>query len=189
MREVPRGAGVGWSMVLGLVVLLAIAAHAADRAGAALALTGDRLGPISAATRFSAAEFRSLFPAATVTEASGVTEGEPHPLLRVADDQGVLLEVSSADGRRIHAVEIMAGVRVLNLDVRHGATFAEVFDAGPRPDCVPGIEEQSGQVICPAPSSSHVTLVFAGVWAGPDGELPPAGVLRDWTVERVVWRP
>ena len=89
--------------------------------------SGDRLGPITAGTPFSAAELRSLFPAATITEATGFTEGEPYPLLRVAEDHALLLELRSADGVGIHSVEIMAGVPVGNLDVRHGATYAEVF--------------------------------------------------------------
>jgi hypothetical protein len=189
MPEVPRRVGICRLVALGVVALLAIAAQAADRAVITLSLADDRLGPISAATPFSAAKLRSLFPAATVTEGSGATEGEPYPLLRVADDRGVLLEVTSADGRTIHAIEIMAGVRVENLDVRPGDTYAQVFGEGPGPACVPGLEERSGEVICPAPSSSHVTLVFDGDWAGPDGQLPPPDVLQDWTVAHVIWRP
>ena len=182
--------------------MLATVACASDQAGTGdrpfahaagteitLSPSGDRLGPITAGTPFSAAELRSLFPAATITEATGFTEGEPYPLLRVAEDHALLLELRSADGVGIHSVEIMAGVPVGNLDVRHGATYAEVFGVDSNPHCVPGVEEQSGRVICPAPSSSHVSLVFAGIWAGPDGELPPPGVLRDWTVQHVVWRP
>ncbi len=195
-------ADVGRSTLLGLVALLATAACASDQTGTGdrpvspgpktgivLSPSGERLGPITAGTPFSAAGLRSLFPAATVTEATGSTEGEPYPVLQVAEDHTPFLELRSADGVRIDTVEIMAGARIGNLDVGHGAAFAEVFGNGPSPDCVPGIEEQSGQVICPAPSSSHVSLVFTGVWDGPDGELPPPAVLRDWTVERVIWRP
>lgn len=193
---------VGRSTLMGLLVLLATAAHANDQAGIGdpsishaprieiiLSSSGDRLGPITAGTRFSAAELRSLFPGATVTEAAGATEGEPYPTLRVAEGQAPLLELRSTDGSRIHSVEIMAGAAVGNLGVRHGDTYARVFGADMSPDCVPGTEEQSGQVICPAPSSSHVSLVFDGVWEGPDGELPPPDVLRAWTVEREIWRP
>ena len=165
-------ADVGRSTLLGLVILLASAAHASDQAGTGdrpvsaaprteivLSPAGDRLGPITVGTPFSAAELRSLFPAATVTEATGVTEGEPYPILRVAKDQTALLELRSADEIRIYSVEIMAGARVGNLEVRHGAAYAEVFGQDASPDCVPGSEEQSGRVICPAPSSSHVSLV------------------------------
>jgi Protein of unknown function (DUF1131) len=55
--------------------------------------------------------------------------------------------------------------------------------------CAPGVEEQSGEVICPAAATGHVSLVFDGAWDGPDGELPPPEELRAWTVERVIWRP
>jgi hypothetical protein len=177
--------------------LLALASAASPRtdpgaAGAiaiALSPAGDRLGPITARTPFSAAELRSLFAGAVVTEATGASEGEPSPMLRVADGNRTLLEIRSADGNAIYSVEIMPGAPVGNLRVRHGETYAQVFGAGPRPACVPGVEEQSGQVICPAPATNHVSLVFDGAWEGPDGELPPPETLRAWTVERIVWRP
>jgi hypothetical protein len=185
-----------------VVVLVATAAQASDQAETGdrpaahavrtevtLSPSGDRLGPITAGTPFSAAALQTLFPAATVREATGHTEGEAYPLLEVIEDQAVLLELRSADGSRVHSVEILAAARVGNLGVRHGATYAEVFGGEPRPNCVPGIEEQSGQVVCRAPSSGHVSLVFGGGWVGPDGELPPPEVLRDWTVERVIWQP
>lgn len=162
-----------------------------DTAGIEITLSpaGDRLGPITAQTRFSAAELRSRFAGAVVTEATSATEGEPYPMLRIADEHRVLLEVRSADGSEIHSVEIMPGAPVDDLGVRHGDTFAQVFGEGSTPACVPGAEEQSGQVLCPAPSSDHVSLVFDGAWEGPDGALPPREVLREWTVERLIWRP
>jgi hypothetical protein len=188
--------------LLGLVALLATTAQACLQTGTGnralahssaaqitLSGAGDRLGPITAGTPFSVVELRSLFPAATVTKATAASEGERYPVLRVAEGQTVLLELRSADGLRIYSVEITPAARVGNLGVRHGDTYAEVFGADARPDCVPGTEEQSGQVICPAPSSSHVSLAFDGLWAGPDGELPPPEALRGWTVERVIWRP
>ena len=180
--------------ILAMTALLAVTSPAPAQTGtsaAAIALSpgGDRLGPITAQTRFSAAELSSLFPGAVVTEATGASEGETFPILRIADGDRVLLEVRSAGGVQIHSVEIMADAAVSNLGMRHGESYAEVFGAGASPACVPGVEEQSGQAVCPAPSSDHVSLVFAGTWDGPDGELPPPEVLRDWTVERVIWRP
>jgi Protein of unknown function (DUF1131) len=177
--------------------LLALASPASPRTdpGAAggieiaLSPAGDRLGPITARTPFGAAELRSLFAGAVVTEATDASEGEPYPMLRVADGNRTLLEIRSADGNAIYSVEIMPGAPIDNLGVRHGETYAQVFGAGPRPVCAPGLEEQSGQVICPAPATDHLSLVFDGAWDGPDGELPPPEELRTWTVERVIWRP
>jgi Protein of unknown function (DUF1131) len=201
-RQAPILAAIGRAILLGVVALLPTAAPASSQAGGSaparthapapaitLSPSGDRLGPVDAGTPFSTAELSSLFPAATVTEATGATEGDPYPVLLVAKDETPLLEVRSADGQRIHSVEIMAAASVGNLGARHGDTYAKVFGELARPDCVPGTEEQSGQVICPAPSSSHVSLVFAGAWEGPDGELPLPEVLREWTVARVIWRP
>jgi hypothetical protein len=179
------------------VLLLALASAASPRTdpGAAggieiaLSPAGDRLGPITARTPFGAAELRSLFAGAVVTEATDASEGELYPMLRIADGDRTLLEIRSADGKAIYSVEIMPGATVGNLGVRHGETYAQVFGAGPRPACTPGLEEQSGQVICPAPATSHVSLMFDGSWDGPDGELPPPEELQGWTVQRIVWRP
>ncbi len=133
-------AGACRATLVGLVALIATAARGSDpartgdspvvpvaRTEISLSPSGDRLGPITARTPFSAAALRSLFPAAKVTEATGYTEGETYPLLRVVEDQSVLLELRSADGLRIHSVEIMAGVPVGNLGVRQGASFVGVF--------------------------------------------------------------
>jgi Protein of unknown function (DUF1131) len=183
--------------ILAAAALLALASPASDRTNAGdtggieivLSPAGDRLGPITARTPFSAAELRSLFAGAVVTEATDASEGELYPMLRIADGDRTLLEIRSADGKAIYSVEIMPGARVDNLGVRHGETYAQVFGAGPHAACEPGVEEQSGQIICPAPATSHVSLVFDGSWDGPDGELPPPEELQGWTVQRIVWRP
>ena len=144
-RRRPGGAGTN---LLGLLALLATMVPACAEtaggnrapapAGSPITLSGERLGPITAGTPFSAVELRSLFPAATVTEATGATEGEPYRALRVAKGQTVLLELRSADGLRIHSVEIASGVRVGNLGVRHGDTYHQVYGAVASSDCAPG---------------------------------------------------
>ena len=66
-----------------------------------------------------------------------------------------------------------------------GAAFASI-DPAPK-DCVAGMEAMSGMVLCRDASIAHIGLNFAGEWAGPDGELPPAEVLSTFTVTELTW--
>lgn len=154
-----------------------------------LELADGALGPLDADTPFAAETLAAAFPASTIVDADGMTEGERYPALRVVREEEPLLEIRSRDGARISSVEILDPDAVAGLDLRRGATFAEVFPPGVEPGCDPGVEEISGRVVCRAPSSPQILLVFAGAWDGPDGRLPPAGTLAAWTLERIVWRP
>ena len=53
--------------------------------------------------------------------------------------------------------------------------------------CEPGMEHLSGQVLCKAAETPRVTYAFSGQWNGPDGKLPPATVLENWTMSKMVW--
>jgi hypothetical protein len=54
--------------------------------------------------------------------------------------------------------------------------------------CVPLQEEFSGKVSCRAPGTRNIYFVFTGEWTGPDGQVPPAEVLKNRKVEKIVWR-
>ncbi len=161
----------------------------ADGSHIALSSSGDSLGPVDAATPFDIAALAALFPAAKIIATTESTEGENYPVLRIETAGEAAFEVRSADGTTIHSVEILDGEAVASLGISHGATFSSVFAGTPGPACIAGMEEMSGTAACPAPSSPGVTLVFSGDWDGPDGTVPPPGILASWEVERIIWRP
>jgi len=154
----------------------------------ALSLAGDSLGPIGRTTPFEAGALERLFPAASVTGAVGFTEGEAFRIYRVTAGDAVL-DVRSMDGVSIHSVEIVDAAATGPLGALFGQSYLAVYNGVADPDCRPGMEEESGLVLCDAPSLPHVTLMFAGSWDGPDGRLPPRQTIASWIVERVIWRP
>lgn len=150
---------------------------------------GDSLGPLAVTTPFDAGTLSGLFPGATVTERVGMSEGEAFPVYRVARNGDPVLDVRSRDGRTIQSVEVFAGAVGGPLTALLGRRFDRIFGGAEPPTCTAGMEEEAGRVLCAAPLSSKVTLVFAGSWEGPDGFAPPLEVVAGWTVERVLWRP
>lgn len=174
---------------LGIVALLSAGCRPDDPGLEPLALSpsGAALGPVTAATPFDADRLRRLFPDASLIETQDVSEGEPYPILRIEMDGVPWLELRSRDGASIHSVEILEAAEVARLPASHGARYEKLYIGQSAPSCDPGMEEQSGLVICTAPLSDHVRLVFDGVWDGPDGRLPPPGILSTWEVQRIIW--
>ncbi|QKJ88131.1 outer membrane lipoprotein [Paramixta manurensis] len=43
-------------------------------------------------------------------------------------------------------------------------------------------------VECKAPNSQHISYVYHGKWAGPEGLMPPDDTLKSWTVTKIIWR-
>ena len=163
-------------------------ASSSEATAVVLSEAGDKLGPISADTPFDAVELRALFPGHTVTEAVGHAEGDAFRELRIEADDGPLLALRSDRGA-ILSVEIFELAALRGSIAGHGDRFSEAFPDGPGTMCEPGMEEESGKVVCSPPRSSHLMFVFEGAWDGPDGVLPPADVLGDWTIRRVIWLP
>ena len=176
---------------LGIVALLSASCRPDDPGLEALALSasGAALGPVTATTPFDADRLQRLFPGTSLIETQDFSEGESYPSLRVERDGVPLLELRSTDGASIHSVEILEAAAVARLPASHGSLYEDLYTGKSAPSCDPGTEEESGLVICTAPFSGHIRLVFDGVWHGPDGRLPPPETLRTWEVQRIVWLP
>jgi hypothetical protein len=58
--------------------------------------------------------------------------------------------------------------------------------------CIPGAEAWSGKIICRTRDAArsdtkHIRHVFSGEYDGPDGELPPLDVAKEFVIEATVW--
>jgi hypothetical protein len=70
-----------------------------------------------------------------------------------------------------------------------GSRFEVAYADGDYAHCEPGVEELSGAVLCPAPIAANVVYLFSETWDGPDGELPPRSLVRNWTLSQISWSP
>ncbi|KMW72870.1 RpoE-regulated lipoprotein [Photorhabdus luminescens subsp. luminescens] len=49
-------------------------------------------------------------------------------------------------------------------------------------------ESEKSAIVCVSPQSKHVSYLFTGNWNGPEGLVPSDDVLKNWKVERIIWK-
>ena len=47
---------------------------------------------------------------------------------------------------------------------------------------------ETAAVLCQAPGSQHISYLYQGKWAGPQGLIPPDDVLQKWQVSKIIWQ-
>ena len=174
---------------LGLVaiaLMLATTACGAEET-VSLELTANGLGNLGSGTNYSVEAVSEALPGYTVTAESYYAEGEPYPMLVVRDGEKTIAEVWP----RFEMEEFVGSILVKSEDISFegrvslGMKYSELSVA-PQ-ECVAGMEERSGLALCQDGNVPHVGIIFGGNYAGPDGELPPADVLNNFTVKEITW--
>ena len=175
-----------------LVLLTVLTLSAVSSKGTAqtrLTLDEDGLSGITAATRFDMPILRNAIPSVVWKRVEQQTEDGTETVI-LATRHGKTGFTLYSDGRgHVSAIEIVSRRVGNSLGPRVGDAYRVIRQSGRLGACWPGMEAQSGQVICEADQSRRITYLFSGRWNGPDGQLPPASVLNDWTISQVIWRP
>ena len=78
-------------------------------------------------------------------------------------------DIASADGTRI------------------GDAFSEQYQKA-FGHCQAASGEATSAVLCRAPNSEHISYLYQGKWAGPQGLIPPDDVLKSWQVSKIIWQ-
>lgn len=145
------------------------------------------VGGVTRATAFDREAIAAALPGFEVRETTSSTQGAPPRAFEATRNGRLALTVfENGPGTVGRVVVTDPGIPTIN-NVRVGTTLSNAYGNTGMPDCVPGIEDAAGRVLCPAPGLAGVRLVFSGTWDGPDGQLPPGDVLTNWTVESIVW--
>ena len=156
-----------------------------------LELTDAGIGYVNAATPFGVDTIQLLMPDVGVAAGLGSSEGESFPVINVSNNFGALFTINpNADHSRIYSI-VIENRRVKNsFGPRIGNSFNTVYGPDATAEsCSPGVEERSGSISCPEPDAENVHYIFEGNWTGPDGEVPPAEVVRFWRISAIVWKP
>jgi Protein of unknown function (DUF1131) len=142
-----------------------------------------------AGSAFDISLVRQALPEYEVVEGLDGSEGEEWAVFHVMDQGAVVLQVDP-DFDRTGLGSLRTSSELVATTTGHGvgSEFGWIFTED-EPDCLPGREEMSGLVICPAPGSQTFYYIFEGSWKGPDGEVPPLQELEQWKVKTVVWVP
>ena len=180
-----RKPGAGLKLIAAALLLLV----AACARPVVIKVTEEGVGPITGITAFDPDAVSALLPGTTVSRQQITREGEEYPVIVVEENGARQMEVvPDADERSV------AGVIVFSPDIEDmqgvhvGSSYAEIYGGDKTPKCLPGTEEYSGHLFCPAADSTRIYYELAGKWDGPDGKMPPDDVIRNWKVVAIHWR-
>ena len=149
--------------------------------------TANRLGPVGADTPFNLQALQSVLPEFSLVEAEAFAEGMSYSVYEARRDaEGPAELVFDGQEDMLLAVRIRsAGLIRAAADIGQRAGAAGfTFE-----DCFPGVEERSGDVVCPDPRANGLNYWIAVGHAGPDGELPPAEAIASGEVYEINWQP
>ncbi len=161
----------------------------AGTAQTTLTLNEKGLAGVTAATPFDIPVLRNIIPSVDWKRIEQQTEDGSRTVI-LATRQGKTGFTLYSDGRgRVVAIEIVSRLVGNDLGPRVGDAYQTTRRNGLIGSCWPGMEAQSGTVICEAVQTRRINYVFSGRWYGPDGQVPPRSILEHWTISQVVWRP
>ncbi|MBN1758121.1 MAG: DUF1131 family protein [Chitinispirillaceae bacterium] len=161
----------------------------ADSAGEII-ISENGVGPITGQTAFEKKEIERLFPQYTVDKVIRSTEGEEFPALQVAENGEILLVINpDYTEASIFSIEVRSSRIRNSTGPGIGFTYSTVIKDSLVSCCTASSEEYSGYVICRDSRSKHIHYLFSGEYNGPDGELPPPDILKDWKIKEIIWKP
>jgi hypothetical protein len=176
-------------MKLTLVLAVALALAACNRP-LALTVTEEGVGPLTAETPYEYDAIAALLPGWHVTTTFAPIEGEDYHFIAVLSERGPALEIASRerDAPTIYRITVLEpGIPDMN-GVTVGTVYADIYETDAAPECLPGVEEHSGNLFCPASGTTRIYYELDGAWDGPDGTVPPRDVIADWKVIAIRWR-
>jgi hypothetical protein len=153
------------------------------------AITANSAGPVTAATPYSAATLRQLFPNERIDViATADEDGVVNAMTVFSDGLQVMMVIPDSGGRSIKSVH-GSGLAVAGPNgERLGMTFKEA--GASRDTCKVGTGPWLGMAVCTERSAPNVRLVFDnGGWDGPPNELAPMSNLAAGKLQRIVWVP
>lgn len=151
-------------------------------------MTDAGVGPITRQTPFNRDVIQSLLPAWDVRKDYTWVEGIPFVEIHVQRDGNRVLRLAPDSTGRIVEVTSDSTLVATGDGIRVGERFGNVYGPQLPNECEPGIEEHEGMLLCFAPGSRRVSLLFRGGFAITDGQIPPPERMSDWRVVQLWWQ-
>jgi hypothetical protein len=168
-----------------LVIAAALPAHAQ---GKRFLVTNDGIGGITSRTECTPKAVSAALGGLPVKATEVFFDDIAVPVLEVTrDDKRVLLAFKRRPGSRVGRAVAYAPESVTSTGVSIGTPMAKVYDQLPNRDCRNGLQQQTGLVFCPAPYLDNVRFAFRCDHATHGDALPPADVLAQCPLERIIW--
>lgn len=149
-------------------------------------MTPSGVGPIGSGTPYSREAISTALPSFEFDNVRTMSEGEVRHLLAAFKGgmQQLQFEPGGSNGLigRVHLVgQEAAGPN----GERIGMTYVE--SGGSSLNCAAGQEEWTGMALCRTPDQRLIYIYAPEGYNGPDGVMPPADVLRQSRLVRIVW--
>lgn len=172
-----------------LITVLACASATASGLPPEFEMSDDRVGPITPDTPYDRDLLQALLPDWEVREDLDWIEGEPFAQIRVQRDGNRVLKVIPDEEGRIVGITSESTLVATHDGIRVGERFDRIYGPVLPRECEPGIEEHDGMLLCFAPGSRRVSLLFRGGFAIIDGQIPDSVRMGDWRVVQLWWQP
>ncbi|WP_020561068.1 DUF1131 family protein [Thiofilum flexile] len=153
-------------------------------------LSQDGVGPINAATPFNLRLIGDAFQGLNVTEETHFIEGDKYPVITIKQRSKPLLTINP-DHEQHKVFSVMVHDNYIGNRLAHkiGTKFVDIYPADKVEECVAGMDELAGKVLCRAPNSANILYLFNGKWEGASNTVPPLPVLANWQIESFIWKP
>ncbi|MEN8221535.1 MAG: DUF1131 family protein [Pseudomonadota bacterium] len=153
------------------------------------------LNGINSTTPFTVQAIRQLLPSLDVKRSINECEFGLCESIIVAQGNEEIATISG-ENDRVSTIRVVSQKVTPMVEGKIGDKFdAFIFSISDkiyRKYCVAGLESDSGSVICKTRTASrddtsHIRQVFSGEYQGPDGELPPLEVAKNFKIVSTIW--
>lgn len=148
-----------------------------------------QLGPLLLESPMTFKTVSAFFPSLKVTSSQAMSEGMAFPVLQVSTpaQEPLFVIAASPEYPTDGWVKIESAAIKLDNGAAVGESFSDLSTTFLYEECLPGVEEQSGQIYCPLKANPTISYLFGGTYNGPDGEVPPREALQNFTVRAIIW--
>lgn len=156
--------------------------------GSSLTVSDKGVGEITASTPLTEEAIKDALDGDyTLRSGMSMSNGKMLSFYQAMSDKEVKMSISGAPKGSVQRVDVVDAKVESEWGVKIGTPFSDLytkaFDV-----CVKGEGDDSQNIECKAPQSTHVSYVFSGIWHGPDSLMPADDSLKDWKVSKIIWR-
>jgi len=156
--------------------------------GSSLKVTDKGVGDVTAATPLQEEALNdALNGNYRLRGGLSMNDGKMLAVYQAMTDKDVKMTFSGEPKGNVQRIDVTDSNVASEWGVKVGTPFSDLytkaFDV-----CMKGTGDDTQNVECKAPQSTHVTYVFSGIWHGPEELMPSDDALKEWKVSKIIWR-
>lgn len=104
----------------------------------------------------------------------------------VMNGDAVAMVINGESGT-VSRIDVLDNRIATQAGVKTGMPFSDLFDKA-YGHCQKASGDDSTGVECKATESQHISYIFTGNWNGPQDLMPSDDALKNWKIEKIIWR-